>query len=63
MVTKNFVKTAIAGLQEWILHRFRRLEITESELLILLTEIDCIQPVASSSGIIYTSSSGQVYIL
>mgnify|MGYP007002259890 CR=1 FL=1 len=63
MVTKNFVKTAIAGLQEWILHRFRRLEITESELLILLTEIDCIQPVASSSSIIYTSSSGQVYIL
>ena len=63
MVTKNFVKTAIAGLQEWILHRLRRLEITESELLILLTEIDCIQPVASSSSIIYTSSSGQVYIL
>lgn len=63
MVTKNFVKTAIAGLQEWILHRFRRLEITESELLILLTEIDCIQPVASSSSVIYTSSSGQVYIL
>ena len=63
MVTKNFVKTAIAGLQEWILHRFRRLEITESELLILLTEIDCIQPVASSSSIIYTSSSGQVYVL
>lgn len=63
MVTKNFVKTAIAGLQEWILHRFRRLEITESELLILLTEIDCIQPVAGSSSIIYTSSSGQVYIL
>lgn len=63
MVTKNFVKTAIAGLQEWILHRFRRLEITESELLILLTEIDCIQPVASSNSIIYTSSSGQVYIL
>ena len=63
MVTKNFVKTAIAGLQEWILHRFRRLEITESELLILLTEIDCIQPVASSSSIIYISSSGQVYIL
>ena len=63
MVTKNFVKTAIAGLQEWILHRFRRLEITESELLILLTEIDCIQPIASSSSIIYTSSSGQVYIL
>ena len=63
MVTKNFVKTAIAGLQEWILHRFRRLEITESELLILLTEFDCIQPVASSSSIIYTSSSGQVYIL
>ena len=63
MVTKNFVKTAIAGLQEWILHRFRRLEITESELLILLTEIDCIQPVASSSSVIYTSSSGQIYIL
>lgn len=63
MVTKNFVKTAIAGLQEWILHRFRRLEITESELLILLTEIDCIQPVASSSSVIYTSSSGKVYIL
>lgn len=63
MVTKNFVKTAIAGLQEWILHRLRRLEITEPELLILLTEIDCIQPVASSSGAIYASNSGQVYIL
>lgn len=63
MVTKNFVKTAIAGLQTWILHRLRRLEITESELLDLLVEIDCIQPVASSSGAIYTSNSGQVYIL
>lgn len=63
MVTKNFVKTAIAGLQTWILHRLRRLEITEPELLDLLVEIDCIQPVASSSGAIYTSNSGQIYIL
>lgn len=63
MVTKNFVKTAIAGLQTWILHRIGRLEITESELLDLLTEIDCVQPVANSSGAIYTSNSGQIYIL
>lgn len=60
MVTKNFVKTAIAGLKAWILHI---LKITESELLALLTEIDCVQPVASSSGAIYTSNSGQIYIL
>ena len=63
MVTKNFVKTAIAGLQTWILHRLGRLEITESELLDLLVEIDCVQPVASSSGAIYISNSGQIYIL
>lgn len=63
MVTKNFVKTVIAGLQTWILNRFKRLEITEPELLALLAEIDCVQPVASSGGAIYTNNSGQVYIL
>lgn len=63
MVTKNFVKTVVAGLQIWILNRFKKFEITEPELLDLLAEIDCVQPVASSSGAIYTSNSGQVYIL
>ena len=42
MVTKNFVKTAIAGLHSWILHRFKKFEITEIELLELLTEMDAI---------------------
>ena len=63
MVTKNFVKTAIAGLQTWILHRLIRLEITESELLEVLSEMDAVQPLASNSGAIYTNNSGQVYIL
>jgi hypothetical protein len=60
MVTKGFVKTAIAGLHAWILNKFK---ITEPELLHLLAEIDCVQPVASASGEIYTSNSGKVYIL
>ena len=63
MVTKNFVKTAIAGLHAWVLHRFKKFEITEPELINLLAEVDCVQPVASSSGEIYTDNSGQVYIL
>ena len=63
MVTKNFVKTAIAGLHSWILHRLGRLEISEEELLEVLTEMDTVQPLASNSGAIYTNNSGQVYIL
>lgn len=63
MVTKNFVRTAIAGLQTSILHRIGKLEITESELLDLLAEIDCVQPVASSNDEVYINNSGQVYIL
>lgn len=63
MVTKNFVKTAIAGLYSWILHRLGRLEISEEELLEVLTEMDAVQPLASNSGAIYTNNSGQVYIL
>ena len=63
MVTKNFVKTAIAGLHSWILRRLGRLEISEAELLEVLTEMDAVQPLASNSGAIYTNNSGQVYIL
>lgn len=63
MVTKNFVKTAIAGLHSWILHRFKKFEITEIELLELLTEVDAIQPLTNAEGAIYTNNSGQVYIL
>ena len=63
MVTKNFVKTVIAGLHSWILHRLGRLEISEEELLEVLAEVDAVQPLASNSGAIYTNNSGQVYIL
>lgn len=63
MVTKNFVKTAIAGLHSWILYRLGRLEISEEELLEILSEMDAVQPLASNSGAIYTNNSGQVYIL
>lgn len=63
MVTKNFVKTAIAGLYSWILRRLGRLEISESELLEVLAEVDAVQPLASKSGAIYANNSGQVYIL
>lgn len=63
MVTKNFVKTAIAGLHSWIFHRLGRLEISEEELLEVLAEVDAVQPLASNSGAIYTNNSGQVYIL
>ena len=63
MVTKNFIQTAIAGLQAWILHRLGKLEISESELLEVLTEMDTIQPLASKSGAIYTNNSGEIYIL
>lgn len=63
MVTKNFVKTAIAGLHSWIIRRLGRLEISEAELLEVLTEMDAIQPLANAKGEIYTNNSGQVYIL
>lgn len=36
---------------------------TEEELLELLAEMDCVQHVASASGEIYTSNSGEIYIL
>ena len=61
MVTKNFVKTAIAGLHSWILHRLGRLEISEEELLEVLAEMDAVQPLASNSGAIYTNAKKHEY--
>ena len=63
MVTKSFVKTAIAGLQAWVLHRLNKFEISEYELIEALAEVDAIQPLANSNNEIYKSKSGQVYIL
>ena len=63
MVTKSFVKTAIAGLQTWVLHRLNKFEISEYELIEVLAEVDAIQPLVNSNNEIYKSNSGQVYIL
>lgn len=63
MVTKNFVKTAIAGLYSWILRRLGRLEISEEELIDLLAEMDVVTPVSNSEGAMYTNNAGKIYIL
>ena len=62
MVTKSFVKTAISGLHTWALNRFGKLEISEDELLELLSDLDVVQPLSNGDAI-YTDNSGKIYIL
>jgi len=59
MVTKNFVKTIVAGLLE----RIKKHEISEEELLALLSEMDVVQPLANNEDAVYTNTDGKVYIL
>ena len=59
MVTKNFVKTVVSGL----LNRIQSHEISERELIDLLSEMDVVTPVSNSEGAMYTNNNGKIYIL
>lgn len=63
MVTKNFVKTAIAGLKAWIDHRFKKLELTEDETLKLCAKSGLVDPITSIDGAIYTDKDGKILSL
>ena len=59
MVTKNFIKTIVAGLLE----RIKTHEISEKELIELISEMDVIKPLANNEDAVYTNTDGKVYIL
>jgi hypothetical protein len=63
MVTKNFVKTAIAGLKAWIDHKLKRLEVTDSDAVKLCAESGLVDPVASKNGEIFTDKDGKILCL
>lgn len=63
MITKNFLKTAIAGLMDWVNARFARFEMSETELLSLLSEMSVVEPVASADGDYYVDNKDRIYIL
>ena len=59
MITKDYIKTLISGL----LNRIQSHEISERELINLLSEMDVITPVSNSEGAMYTNNNGKIYIL
>lgn len=59
MVTKSFIKTVVSGL----LNRIQSHEISEKELIDLLSEMDVVTPVSNSEGAMYTDNNGKIYIL
>ena len=59
MVTKNFVKTIVAGLLE----RIKSHEISDKELIELLAEMNVIKPFINNQDAMYTNNSGKIYIL
>lgn len=59
MITKNYIKTIVAGL----LARIRLHEISEDELLSFLGELGIVQPLTNTNGAVYTNNSGKIYIL
>lgn len=63
MVTKNFVKTAIAGLKVWIERKFKKLEPTDDETIKLCAEFGLVDPVTSKDGAIYTDKDGKILSL
>jgi hypothetical protein len=63
MVTKNFVKTAIAGLHSWIVHQLKRLTMTEQEAFELCADTGLVDPVTSKDGVIYTDKDGKILSL
>lgn len=59
MITKNFIQTIVSGL----LNRIQSHEISEKELIDLLSEMDVVTPVSNSEGAMYTNNNGKIYIL
>lgn len=59
MITKNYIKTIVAGL----LTRIQKHEISEVELIELLSEMDVVKPLANNNDAMYTNNSGKIYIL
>lgn len=59
MITKDYIKTLISGL----LCRIQSHEISERELIDLLSEMDVITPVSNNEGAMYTNNNGKIYIL
>lgn len=63
MVTKDFVKTVIAGLQSWILRQLKKLTMTEQETFELCVDAGLVDPVTSKDGAIYTDKDGKILSL
>lgn len=59
MITKSYIKTIVSGL----LARIKTHEISEEEMMDLLSDMDIVQPLTNSEGSMYVSNSGKVYIL
>ena len=59
MVTKSFIKTIVSGL----LNRIQSHEISEKELIQLLSEMDVVKPIINNEDAMYTNNSGKIYIL
>lgn len=59
MITKNYIKTLISGLMA----RITSHEISEDEMLDLLSEMKVAEPLVNNNNAIYTNNNGKIYIL
>ena len=59
MITKDYIKTIVSGL----LNRIQSHEISEKELIDLLSEMDVVKPLSNNEGSMYTNNTGKIYIL
>ena len=59
MITKNYIKTIVSGL----LARIQKHEISEEELIELLSEMDVVKPLVNNNDAMYVNNSGKIYIL
>lgn len=59
MITKEYVKTIVSGLMA----RITSHEISEDEMLDLLSEMKIVEPLVNNNNAIYTNNNGKIYIL
>ena len=59
MITKNYIKTIVSGL----LARIQKHEISEEELIELLSEMDVVKPLVNNNDAMYVNNNGKIYIL
>ena len=59
MITKNYIKTIVSGL----LARIQKHEISEEELIELLSEMNVVKPLTNNNDAMYVNNSGKIYIL